>query len=61
VLEPLQKKYGAAATTQEFDEERMRNRRYIWRRGDEEMSLLCFSARRPAFAASELTISRSRP
>ena len=59
VLTVLQKQYGRPATVQEFDEERARNRRYLWIRVDEELSLLCFnlgSGRR--FSASEVTLAR---
>ena len=45
---------------QEFDEERSRNRRLIWRRGEEELSLLCFRMGRQALLAAELTITSER-
>jgi hypothetical protein len=56
VLGTLVKQYGDPLTVQEFDEERARNRRFVWRRGDEALSLLCFRLGRPTFSASELTI-----
>ena len=60
LLTRLRKEYGPAANVQEFDEERARNRRYIWSRGEEEMSLLCFRFGAQPFLASELAIS-ARP
>lgn len=56
VLATLRARYGAPATVQEFDEERSRNRRLIWRKVTEEMSLLCFRQQGQAFSAAELTI-----
>jgi hypothetical protein len=62
VLGSLEKQYGEPARVQEFDEERARNRRFIWWRGGEALSLLCFRLGRPHFSAAELTISlREKP
>lgn len=57
VLATLRARYGPPATVQEFDEERSRNRRSIWRKGTEEMSLLCFRQQGRGFSTAELTIS----
>ena len=57
VLQTLRTQYGAPATVQEFDEERLRNRRLTWRRGAEEMSLLCFRRATQPYSAAELTIA----
>jgi hypothetical protein len=57
VLAPIRLAYGAPSTTQEFDEERARNRRYIWSRGGETLSLLCFRLNGTEFLASDLTIA----
>jgi hypothetical protein len=53
----LQEQYGESSTVQEFDEERARNRRFVWRRGDEVLSLRCFRFGRQPFSAAELTIA----
>jgi hypothetical protein len=52
----IRQQYGEPAVVQEFDEERSRNRRLIWRRGDEDLSLLCFRMGRQPLYAAELTI-----
>ena len=57
VLAPIRQAYGAPSATQEFDEERARNRRYIWSRGGETLSLLCFRLDGTEFLASDLTIA----
>ena len=61
VLGAVERQYGKPATLQEFDEERARNRRYIWLRGDETLSLLCFRIGQRPFSASELTIALREP
>ena len=53
----IRQKYGDPAVVQEFDEEQSRNRRLIWRRNGEELSLVCFrKGSQPLFAA-ELVIT----
>jgi hypothetical protein len=52
-----QKQYGEPAGVQEFNEERSRNRRLIWRRSEEELSLLCVRMGRQPFFAADLTIT----
>jgi hypothetical protein len=56
----ISKQYGEPGVAQEFEEERSRNRRLIWRRGAEELSLLCFRMGRQALLAAELTITSER-
>jgi hypothetical protein len=56
----IKKQYGEPAVLQEFDEERSRNRRLIWRSGEDELSLLCFHMGRRPFFAMQLTITSSR-
>jgi hypothetical protein len=57
VLGVVQTQYGEPSTAQEFDEERARNRRFVWWRGDEALSLHCFRSGRQRFSAAELTIA----
>ena len=57
VLEILRKQFGAPSRVQEFDEERARDRRLTWWRGNEAMSLLCFRIGQEPFFASDLTIA----
>jgi hypothetical protein len=47
--------YGKPSAVQEFDEERARNRRFLWRRGDEAPTFICFRFGRQPFSAAELT------
>ena len=57
VVAVITKQYGQPAVVQEFDEERCRNRRLIWRHSEEELSLLCFRMGRQPFFAADLTIT----
>jgi len=57
VVAVITKQYGKPATVQDFSEEQSWNRRLIWRRGDEDLSLLCFRAGRQPLFAAELTIT----
>jgi len=56
----ISKQYGRPAAVQEFREERSWNRRLLWRRGEEELSLICFRLVRQPLRAVELTITSSR-
>jgi hypothetical protein len=57
VLSVVERKYGAPANVQEFAEEQAWNRRHIWPRGGEVLTLLCFRLGRGALSASEITIA----
>jgi hypothetical protein len=57
ILSVLQRQYGKPSAVQEFDEERARNRRFLWRGGDEALTLLCFRFGRQPFSAAQLTIA----
>jgi len=57
VLASIQRKYGTPANVQEFAEEQAWNRRHIWPRGGEVLTLLCFRLGRGALSASEITIA----
>jgi len=57
VATAIRRQYGKPANIQEYDEERSRNRRLIWRSGNEELSLLCFQMGRQPLFAAELTIT----
>jgi hypothetical protein len=60
VIALITKQYGEPAVVQKFDEERSRNRRLIWRRGEDNLSLLCFRMGDQPFFAAELTITSGR-
>ena len=60
VAAAVRKHYGEPTVVQEFSEERSKNRRLTWRRGAEDLSLLCFRMGRQPLFASELTITADR-
>lgn len=57
VARKLRNQYGAPVTVQDTQEEQSRNRRLIWRRGEEELALVCFQIRRQPLVASELILT----
>jgi len=62
VLGPITAQQGKPADVQEFDEERTRNRRFVWWHPGQRMVLLCFRGDQTRLRAAELTIeSVSRP
>ena len=55
----IKRAYGEPTAVQEFSEGRSRNRRLIWKRGDESLSLLCFQIGRQSRLAAEVAITSS--
>jgi hypothetical protein len=53
----IKKQYGEPSAVQEFAEEKAWNRRVIWRRDGESLSLNCFRMGRQPLFAGELTIT----
>ena len=56
----IKRQYGDPAVVEEFEEEQARNRRLLWRRGKDDLSLLCFQMGRQPLFAAELTITSGR-
>jgi hypothetical protein len=59
IVSIVRKQYGEPSNVQEFDEERARNRRYVWSRSRETLSIQCFRTGRQPYSASDLTIAPS--
>jgi len=57
IIATIRKEHGEPASVQEFREERSKNRRLTWRRGKEDLSLLCFRMGAQPLFAAELTIT----